>query len=70
MEKKCGIVPIATFIFILSCSNFYAQTPTGVPQGGDYSPLDLMNPADVIIYIVLPIVFIILYFIWKRKKRE
>jgi heme/copper-type cytochrome/quinol oxidase subunit 2 len=70
MVKKYGTIPIAICFFISFYSKIYAQTPHGVPQPNDYSPIDLMDTADVIIYIVLPVLFIILYFIWKRKKRE
>lgn len=43
----------------------YTQNP------GDSGTIDLTKPFDLIVFIILPIVIIILYFIWKRtKKRE
>ena len=44
-----------------------AQIPEGVPHPDRNSPIDLSNPADVIIYIVLPVIATILFLIWRRK---
>ena len=57
-------------IFSLVVSSLYAQKPTEVPKPSD-TPIDLSNPADVIIYIVLPICAILLFLIyWRKKKQE
>lgn len=47
------------------------QIPTNAPNPGDSGTVDLSKPFDLIVFIILPIVFVVLYFIWKRnKKRE
>lgn len=46
-----------------------AQIPTEVPKPSD-KPIDLTNPADIIIYIILPLCAVLLYFIWRGKKRS
>ena len=47
----------------------YAQKPTVAPKPQD-SHVDFSKPENIIIYIVLPIVFIVLYFIWRSNKRK
>ncbi|MBG42407.1 MAG: adenylosuccinate synthetase [Aequorivita sp.] len=47
----------------------YAQKPTEVPKPSE-KPIDLSNPADVIIYIVLPLCAILLFFIWRGKRKN
>jgi heme/copper-type cytochrome/quinol oxidase subunit 2 len=46
-----------------------AQQPTGVP-GPNSEPIDLSNPADIIIYIVLPLCAVLLYFVWRKNRRN
>lgn len=47
------------------------QIPSELPHPDDNSPLDLSNPADIIIYIILPVVAFGLFFIWRwKRKRE
>lgn len=55
------------FLFIMTTS--YAQKPTEVPKPSE-KPIDLTNPADIIIYIVLPICAVLLFFIWKGKQKR
>ncbi|WP_117434192.1 adenylosuccinate synthetase [Flavimarina sp. Hel_I_48] len=46
------------------------QVSQDVPNNANNAPLDFSDPADVIIFIVLPVLFIILYFIWRNKKKK
>jgi len=46
------------------------QTPTGTPKPGSNTPIDISNPFDVIVYIVMPIVIIAVFFILKKKKKD
>ncbi|TXD84294.1 adenylosuccinate synthetase [Subsaximicrobium wynnwilliamsii] len=46
------------------------QIPTDVPKPGDSGTVDLSEPFDLIVFIILPIVFVILYFVWKRNKKR
>ncbi|MGO3181952.1 MAG: hypothetical protein ACTIJ9_03885 [Aequorivita sp.] len=55
--------------FSLVVASLYAQKPTEVPKPSD-TPIDLSNPADVIIYIILPVCAILLFIIYWRKKNK
>ncbi|OAD92488.1 hypothetical protein A7A78_00845 [Aequorivita soesokkakensis] len=46
-----------------------AQKPTEVPKPSD-KPIDLSNPADIIIYIILPLCAVLFFFIWRGKKNK
>lgn len=45
------------------------QISQDVPHPSNNSPIDLNNTADVLLYIVLPLVVIILYIIWRRYRK-
>jgi hypothetical protein len=55
-------------IALLAVTGVFAQKPTEVPKPSD-KPIDLSNPADIIIYIILPLVAVMFFFIWKRKRK-
>jgi hypothetical protein len=44
----------------------YSQRASGVP--GDTGKLSLEDPKDIVLYIVLPVVIVILYLMWKKKQ--
>jgi hypothetical protein len=46
------------------------QLPIGTQNPDDNHPIDLTNPFDVIVYIVLPILAVIFYILWRKKKKE
>ena len=46
------------------------QLPPGAQNPDDNTPIDLSNPFDLIVYILLPIAIIILYILWKRMKKR
>ncbi|MAP54416.1 MAG: adenylosuccinate synthetase [Altibacter sp.] len=54
----------------MSNSIVAAQIPKEVPHPDTNAPIDLTNPADVIIYIIIPLVFVGLYFVWRRRKNR
>lgn len=54
---------------LLLAAGLYAQKPTEVPKPSE-KPIDLSNPADIIIYIVLPICAILLFLIYRRNKNK
>jgi hypothetical protein len=63
------LIPVTSiFHFLVAKSGL--QIPKEVPHPDTNSPLDINNPADIIIYIVLPLVVIILYFLWRKKNRK
>ncbi|TYA59012.1 adenylosuccinate synthetase [Formosa maritima] len=51
------------YLLVLQKSS-YTQNP------GDSGTVDLTKPFDLIVFIILPIIIIALYFIWKRKKKR
>jgi len=56
-------------LFILLISGFvFAQKPSDIP--GDTGKVELTETSDVIIYILIPIIIIILYFVWKKRKKN
>lgn len=60
---------ISGLVMLFFSLTTFAQKPTMSPKG-DHDPIDFMQIENVIIYIVIPIVFLILYFIWRSKKRK
>ncbi|RAR46856.1 hypothetical protein [Flavobacterium lacus] len=46
----------------------FAQKPSGIPS--DTGKVDLSETSDVVLYIVIPAVVVILYFIWKKQKKN
>ena len=51
------------FLFVLQKSIY-------TPNPGDSGSVDLTKPFDLIVFVILPIVVVILYFIWKRTKKR
>jgi heme/copper-type cytochrome/quinol oxidase subunit 2 len=45
----------------------YAQKPTHSPNPQDNTPIDFTNLFDVIVFIVLPILMFIFYFLWRKQ---
>ncbi|MEP5254253.1 MAG: adenylosuccinate synthetase [Winogradskyella arenosi] len=48
----------------------FIQTPTAAPTPGSSSPIDFNSTFDIIVFIVLPILMIVFYFIWKQQKNN
>ncbi len=56
------------YIFTLLFSPaLFSQQPTHVPGPQTNTPIDLNNWFDIIVFIVLPLVMIIFYFMWRRQ---
>lgn len=55
--------------FLISAASF-AQQPTHVPSPQNNSPIDLNNWFDVIVFIILPLVLVIFYFLWRAQVRK
>jgi len=49
---------------------FLLQVPMGTPKPSDTKPLDLSNPFELIMFVIMPIVILILYFLWKKDKKK
>lgn len=67
MKKKISALIITSFLLLLKAN---AQIPKEVPHPDDNKPLDLSNPSEVIIYIIIPLLFIVLFFIWRNKRKK
>lgn len=48
----------------------YGQRPTHSPNPQDNTPIDLNNLFDVIVFIVLPILMIIFYILWRNQVKN
>jgi hypothetical protein len=44
------------------------QTPTGTPNPGDGNLLDVSDPFELIVYILIPIALLLFYFLYWRRK--
>lgn len=66
IQKTFILASIASVAHIVK---LYAQKPTEVPKPSE-KPIDLSNPADIIIYIVLPLCAIVLVLIWNRMRKK
>ncbi len=64
MLKRAGIFLLLLFVSVLA----KAQAPSGIPTGKP-EPFEL-NLANIIVFIVLPVLIVILYIYWRRKKRK
>jgi len=63
--------PYIFYIFLVLFSlKSFGQIPTEVPHPDNNTPVDFSKPADIIIYVVLPVIVIILYFVWQRKAKK
>ncbi len=58
---------IISLIFILTGFLVTAQQPTHVPSPQNNSPINLNSWFDIIVFIILPIIMIALYFLWRRQ---
>jgi hypothetical protein len=47
-----------------------SQLPIGTRNPDDNSPIDLTSVFDVLVYIILPVLMIIFYILWRRKKKR
>lgn len=55
------------FVYITS---LLIQSPDGIPKPGNNEPLDLQSWSEVIIYILIPILLIVFYFVWRKNRRN
>lgn len=50
--------------------NFLLQIPTGTPNPSDGEAFDFSSPFDVVMFIVLPIVIVILYILYRKQRKR
>lgn len=65
-RKPIGSFPI--FIRTNPCIMIFIQIPQDIPNQS--TPIDLTSPTDVMLYIILPILMIILYLFWRKRKNK
>ncbi|RXG11535.1 hypothetical protein DSM03_11229 [Leeuwenhoekiella aestuarii] len=46
------------------------QLPQGTQNPDDNLPVDFNDPFDVIVFVILPIILIVGYILWKRKRNN
>lgn len=46
------------------------QLPIGTRNPDDNSPIDFTSNFDVIVYIILPVLMVIFYILWRKKKKK
>lgn len=57
---------IHIFIFFFTTA-MLAQQPTHVPSPQNNTPINLNNWFDIVVFIVLPLVMVFIYFLWRRQ---
>jgi len=58
---------IIYIITVFFTSTLMAQQPTHVPSPQNNTPIDLNSWFDIVVFIVLPLVMVFLYFLWRRQ---
>ena len=51
-------------------NTFILQLPMGTPNPDDNQPLDFTDPFEVIVFIIIPVLAVILYMLWKKKRNN
>ncbi len=46
------------------------QLPPGTQNQDDNFPVDFKDPFEVIVFVILPMLIIIGYILWKRKRKK
>lgn len=67
LKKIAKMKKFVNLIFILFSFLATAQQPTHVPSPQNNSPINLNSWFDIIVFIILPIVLIVIYFMWRRQ---
>lgn len=49
---------------------FLFQLPPGTRNPGDNTPIDFSNLLEVLVYIILPILIVVFYMLWRKKKKK
>ncbi|GAL61784.1 hypothetical protein JCM19300_1607 [Algibacter lectus] len=42
----------------------------GTPNPDDNQPLDLSDPFELIVFIVLPVLAVFFYILWRKKRKD
>ncbi|MCC4213089.1 adenylosuccinate synthetase [Leeuwenhoekiella parthenopeia] len=55
---------ISNFLFAI------LQLPPGTQNPDDNLPVNLKDPFDLIVFVILPVVLLVLYVLWRMKRRK
>lgn len=55
---------------LISLLLLFFQIPSNTPNPGSDSSIELNSTFDWLMFVILPIVIVILYFIWKKGKKN
>ncbi len=57
---------VAFFFMLMNLPVLFAQRPTHVPGGSE--PVDFFeSPANIVVYIIIPVIVVVLYIVWRKK---
>jgi|GEM_PF-1238046 len=65
--KNSEMKKFLNLIFLLFSVVMLAQQPTHVPSPQNNSPINLNSWFDILVFIILPIIMVVLYFMWRRQ---
>ncbi len=57
-------------LMLLTSNAYLAQQPTHAPGSQNNSPVDLSNPFDLIVFVILPLAMVIVYFLWRNQVKK
>ncbi|GHC51593.1 hypothetical protein SAMN05421855_102496 [Ulvibacter litoralis] len=66
MNVKMTVLSFLLFTFMKANS----QIPKDVPHPNTNSPVDFSKPEDIVLFIALPLLIIVLFFVWRKKRRK
>jgi membrane protein DedA with SNARE-associated domain len=49
---------------------FLIQIPQGVPHPDTNTPLQIREPFDVVLYIIIPLLVLLGYILWRKREKE
>lgn len=52
------------FVYVL----FLLQSPEGIPKESDNEPVDFTDIGNIVVYLLIPLLIIILYFVWRQLR--
>lgn len=75
MKTKLSVYRIDKLLLVvvllnLSVTKIVSQTPDGIPVPDKNDPLEINTLADVIIFVVFPVLLVGFYVWWRRSKRK
>lgn len=60
---------VALTVFLSVSLKALAQRPTH-SANPESTPIDLSNGFDLVVFVILPLIIIVLFFVWRNKVRK